>query len=151
MAEKPTNPDTKLQITRTFAAPQQKVFEAWTQAEKLTRWLCRVTEQHSIKILELDVRAGGRYRLEVTTPEGDLYVLSGTYREIMPPHKLAFTWQWDSDRDFGETLVTVEFYARGNSTEIVLTHERFPNKEKRDRHAIGWNGCFDLLNDLLST
>lgn len=104
MAEKPTSPDTSLQIRWTFAALRQKVFEAWTEAEKLNRWLCRVTEQHSTKLLELDVRAGGSHRLEVTTPEGNRMLLSGTYRELKSPGKLVFTWQWEGDPDFGETF-----------------------------------------------
>jgi len=149
MAEDTTTSETTLQIRRTFAAPRQKVFEAWTQLEKLTTWLCRVTEQHSTRILEFDARVGGRYRLEVTAPEGSRLLLSGTYREIEPPERLVFTWQWEEDPDFGETLVTVEFHARGNSTELVLTHERFSSTERRDRHAIGWNGCFDRLTELL--
>ena len=149
MAEKPTSLETTLQVRRTFAAPRQKVFEAWTDAKRLTRWLCRVTEQHSTKLLELDVRAGGRYRLEVTTPEGDHMLLSGRYLEVKPPDRLVLTWEWEGDPDFGETVVTVDFLARGNSTELVLTHERFPNKERRDRHAVGWDGCFDRLEELL--
>ena len=149
MAEKTTNSETTLQVRRTFPAPRHKVFEAWTQAEKLTKWLCRVTEQHSTKILELDVRVGGRYRLEVTTPEGDRYHLSGTYQEVQPPERLVFTWSWEGDPNFGETLVMVDFRARGNSTEVILTHERFPNAKARDQHTMGWNGCFDRLAELL--
>ena len=149
MAEKTTTSETTLQIRRTFAAPRQKVFEAWTHAEKLTKWLCRVTEQHSTKTLELDVKVGGRYRLEVTTPEGNRYLLSGNYREIQPPEKLVFTWSWEGDPDFGETLVTVEFFTQGNSTEVALTHERLPSSKARDQHAMGWNGCFDRLAELL--
>jgi uncharacterized protein YndB with AHSA1/START domain len=149
MAETPTSAETTLQIRRTFAAPRQKVFEAWTRAEKLTKWLCRVTEQHSTRILEFDPRVGGRYRLEVTTPEGNHLLLSGTYREVESPEKLVFTWQWEGDPDFGETLVTVEFHPRGNSTEIVLTHERFPNSIARDRHRMGWSGCLDRFQSAL--
>ncbi len=149
MAENRPTSETALRITRTFAAPQQKVFEAWTQIEKLTQWLCRVTAQHSTRILEFDARVGGRYRLEVTTPEGSRLLLSGIYREIKSPEKLVFTWQWEGDPDFGETLVTVEFHAQGKSTEVVLTHERFSSTERRDRHAMGWNGCFDRLTELL--
>jgi uncharacterized protein YndB with AHSA1/START domain len=149
MAEKPTSTETRLQIRRTFSAPQQNVFEAWTDTEKLTRWLCRPTEQHATRILESDVRAGGRLRLEETTPDGERKILVVIYREVTPPDRLVFTWQWENDPDFGETLVTVEFYARGNSTEIVLTHERFPDKERRDQHAWGWEGCFHRLEGVL--
>ena len=149
MAEKPTSADTTLQIRRTFAVPREKAFEAWTLPEKLGQWLCRVTERHSTQLLEMDVRVGGRYRLEVTNPDGTRVLLSGTYLEIQAPERLAFTWQWEGDPDFGETLVTVELYARGNSTELMLTHERFLNSVRRDRHAAGWNGCFDTLAELL--
>ena len=111
--------------------------------------MCRVTEQHSTKIIKLDVRVGGLYQLQVTTPEGTHVLLSGTYREVKPPERLVFTWQWEGDPDNGETLVTIDFHDRGDSTEIVLTHERFLNSERRDRHARGWQGCFDRLNELL--
>jgi uncharacterized protein YndB with AHSA1/START domain len=108
-----------------------------------------VTPRHTTRILELDVRVGGRYRLEVTTPDGARVVLSGAYCEVRPPERLVFTWQWDGDPDFGETLVTVDLHARGNLTELVLTHERFLNREWRDRHGAGWNGCFAALEELL--
>jgi uncharacterized protein YndB with AHSA1/START domain len=111
----------------------------------MTGWLCRVTPKHAMKIIELDTRPGGRYRFEVTTPEGERHVLSGEYRELRPPERLVFTWMWDGDAEFGETLVTVELFARGRSTELVLTHERFTNRTWRDRHSAGWSGCFDLL------
>ena len=148
MAEKSVN-ETTLRITRTFAAPQQKIFDAWTQAEKLIHWLCRVSAQHKTKIVELDLRVGGRYRLEGTTPEGENYVLSGLYREIKPPERLVFTWHWETDPSFGESLVTVELFARGASTEMVLTHERFADQTRRDRHAVGWEGCFHQLVGVL--
>jgi uncharacterized protein YndB with AHSA1/START domain len=47
--------------------------------------------------------------------------------------------------DVGETLVTVEFRDRGQSTEVILTHELFPNAEARDEHTKGWSGCLDRL------
>ena len=148
MAEE-KNTETRLEIRRTFTAPREKVYQTWTDPGKMTGWLCRVTPKHAMKVLELDLRVGGRYRFEVTTPEGEHHFLSGAYREIRPPEKLAFTWTWEGDPDFGETLVTVELFARGQSTELVLTHERLANRGWRDRHATGWNGCFDMLTELL--
>jgi uncharacterized protein YndB with AHSA1/START domain len=78
-------------------------------------------------------------------------LLSGTYLEVKSPDRLVLTWQWEGDPDFGETLLTLDFLAHGNSTELVLTHERFPNSQWRDRHAVGWNGCFDRLDELLQS
>ena len=145
MAEERQNPDARLEVRKTFAAPREKIFAAWTDPEQMTGWLCRVTPKHVMKILELDVRPGGRYRFEVTTPDGERFVLSGDYREVLPPERLVFTWTWEGDSYFGETLVTVELFPRGGATELVLAHERFPNRARRDRHAAGWTGCFDRL------
>ena len=147
MAEENKKADARLQVRRTFTAPRERVFAAWTDPDKMTGWLCRVTPKHAMKILELDARPGGRYRFEVTTPEGERHLLSGEYREVRSPERLVFTWVWESDPDFGETLVTVELFARGRSTELVLTHERFANRTWRDRHTAGWNACFDLLTE----
>ncbi len=149
MAAPKPSPETTLRIQRLFTAPREKVFQAWTEPDKMSKWLGRVTPQHSTRILEADLRIGGRYRLEVGSPEGALHLLSGSYREVVPPEKLAFTWSWEETPEFGETLVTVEFHARGTFTEVVLTHELFPNKEACDNHTKGWHGCFDALAKFL--
>jgi uncharacterized protein YndB with AHSA1/START domain len=47
--------------------------------------------------------------------------------------------------DVGQTLVTIEFLDRGDSTELVLTHERFPNAQAAGEHAKGWSGCLECL------
>jgi uncharacterized protein YndB with AHSA1/START domain len=156
MATTQQAPETKLQVRRMIMAPRDKVFQAWTQRALLERWMCRPTPDREVKYHELDVRPGGRYRLETVSPTGDLYMLEGTYREIRPPEKLVFTWAWTRTPDKGspikeneETLVTVEFLERGKVTEVVLTHEKFSSAEIRERHEHGWNGCFDTLNGVL--
>jgi hypothetical protein len=45
----------------------------------------------------------------------------------------------------GETLITVEFNARGEHTEVVMIHEKLPNAEFRDMHNEGWTSCLDKL------
>ena len=149
MAAPKPSPETTLRIQRLFTAPREKVFQAWIEPDKMSKWLGRVTPQHSTRILEADLRIGGRYRLEIRSPDGALHLLSGAYREVMPPEKLAFTWSWEGTPDFSETLVTDEFHARGTFTEVVLTHESFPNKEACDNHTKGWHGCFDALAKFL--
>jgi hypothetical protein len=46
-------------------------------------------------------------------------------------------------------VVTVEFFAKGESTEVVLTHALFASNAVRHEHEVGWNGCFDLLGKKL--
>jgi len=138
-------------MTRTFAAAQEKVFQAWTQPENFFFSVRRTTERHSTRVVELDLRVGGKYRIEITSPEGQVHRLFGIYREVQPPERLVFTWSWEESPDFGETLVRVEFRRLGQSmfTEVVLTHELFPNQKARDDHNQGWNGCLDTLAEFL--
>ena len=156
MATAPQSSETQLQISRMIMSPRDKVFQAWTKRALLEKWMCRSNPDQRTKYYELDVRPGGRYRLESVTPAGDLYMLEGTYREIRPPEKLVFTWSWirtpsqkSPIKENEETLVTVEFFERGKFTEVILTHEKFSNAEIRDRHASGWKGCFDTLDGAL--
>jgi uncharacterized protein YndB with AHSA1/START domain len=135
-------------VTRTFTAPREKVFEAWVNPELMARWFCRCLQQPPTRVLEADVRAGGSYRLEV---QGDrLYRGWGTYRDVRPPERLVFTWNWEHD-DFKDTLVAVEFRALGESgsTEVTLTHELLPTEKARTEHRSGWRECFDMLARIL--
>ena len=145
-----TRPETSLQIRRTFPAPRERVFRAWTQPEELKKWW-GIADGFSAPIAEVDLRVGGNYRLGMKPPDGDTpYVCGGTFRELRPPEKLVYTWSWEPPgNDIGETLVTVEFLDRGGSTEVVLTHELFPNQEARDQHSQGWAGALDQLAKLL--
>ena len=71
--------------------------------------------------------------------------LIGVYRVVEPPKKLVYTWRWESEPDAPETLVTVEFLDRGGATDLVLTHELFPNEAAKGKHEHGWTGCLDKL------
>jgi uncharacterized protein YndB with AHSA1/START domain len=144
-----SSPETTLQMRRTFAAPRQKVFRAWTDAAQLARWFAPSTE-YSTVVPELDLRVGGKYRLEIRHKDGNVHCVMGTYQEIKPPEKIVFTWRWDGDARPEDSLVTIEFQDLGNSTEVILTHERLPNLEERDKHAHGWTGCLDQLAKFLS-
>jgi len=76
--------------------------------------------------------------------------VSGIYKEINPPEKIALTWLWEHEPKSDESIVTVEFRDLGPSTEIFLTHERLPNAEQREKHGHGWNGCLDMLGNYLN-
>jgi uncharacterized protein YndB with AHSA1/START domain len=158
MATPQSSPALTLQVRRTFAAAREKVFAAWTEREQLEKWMCRDVAAHTVIHHQQDIRTGGLYRMEIRDPaKGETYWGQGTYREVTPPEKLVFTWAWSKDRPDGpsmhpgshETLVTVEFFVRGNSTEVVLTHTGLGTAALRDDHNRGWNGCFDVLEQVL--
>lgn len=151
MATTGTSPETAVQIKRTFAAPREKVFQAWIDPRLMSRWFLRPTAQHEPRMLLLDARPGGRYRFEVVSPEnGNLYQLTGAFREVQPPERLVFTWRWENQPDFPESVVTVEFRQIGASdfTEVTVNHALLP-EAARENHRKGWMGCFDLLESAL--
>jgi uncharacterized protein YndB with AHSA1/START domain len=122
--------------------------------------MCKDVAAHVVIHHVQDIRTGGRYVMEVRDPgKGETYWGEGTYLEVKPPEKIVFTWAWtkaepDGSRkemhpDGPHTEVTVEFFARGNSTEVVLTHGVFGSTKLRDEHDGGWNGCFDVLARIL--
>lgn len=137
---------TTLSLKRIFAAPREKVFHAWTDANALKKWF-HVGEDWTTPLCEIDLRVGGTYRIGMQPPDSDSpYVVQGTFREVKPPEKLVFTWSWEGEDPY-ETLVTVFFRDVGGKTEVELRHERFPNSEERDKHSEGWAGCLEQFSN----
>ena len=136
-----------LSIKRRFKASPQKVFSAWTDPEKVKRWM-GPGEVKTIRA-ENDVRVGGRYRIVMQTPSGEEHDVSGVYREVIANEKLVFTWAWKSTPE-RESLVTLTFKPDGSGTLMTLTHEQFFDEEARDRHNAGWIGSFDKLEKYLA-
>ena len=160
MATPQKTPSYALQIRRLFTAPREKVFAAWAQREQLEKWMCKDVSSHIVTHHQQDIRTGGRYRMEVRDPgKGEIYMGQGVYKEVKPPEKIAFTWFWTQTEpapaqlhpESPETEVTVEFLSLGNSTEVVLTHRDFGSIKDRDEHDQGWNGCLDLLAQVLQS
>ena len=148
MASPTPGTEITLNLRRVFKAEREKVFRAWTDPEELKKWWG--PEGYATPSAEVDLRVGGKYRLGMRKlPHGEIIYLSGIYREVRPPERLVYTWRWEAQPEHGETLVTVEFREVGDSTEVVLTHERFPTEKARDDHNRGWSGCLDRLAKLL--
>jgi len=148
-----------LQVRRTFAFPRERVFAAWADPEQLKKWMVRDVPSHVVTHHQQDIRTGGSYLMEIRDPgKNETYWGQGAYKEVAPPEKIAFTWCWTKGSVDGPnphpgsevTLVTVEFFSRGsNSTELVLTHAPFSSPKLRDDHDRGWNGCLDVMDQVL--
>jgi uncharacterized protein YndB with AHSA1/START domain len=142
----------KLVITRVFDAPREIVWRAWTDTECFKQWF-KQNEDLKILSVKMDVCVGGRYRIQTRHPDDEYFTSVGVYREVNPPERLVFTWAWEKDGsepDFGEvelpeTLVTLDFRARGKQTEMVFTQTNFTSAQSRDNHNRGWSAYFDQL------
>jgi uncharacterized protein YndB with AHSA1/START domain len=138
-----------LELRRTFAAPRERVFRAWTDAKQFALWF-HPSNDHTTIISQLDLKVGGKYSLEMHHKGGDVHKLSGTYQQVKPPEKLVFTWRWATDPPGQESVVSLEFHDLGNTTEILLTHGQFPSAESREKHNHGWKGCFEQFQKYLA-
>ena len=138
-----------LTVTRTIKASADRVFDAWTQPEHMKRWAA--PEGVEVQEAQVDLTVGGRYHIRMLSNEGVEHNAVGIYREVTRPTRLVYTWSWEEkDHDVGETLVTVEFNAQGDSTEVVVLHEGFPAAEARDGHEQGWTSCLSQLAELFA-
>jgi uncharacterized protein YndB with AHSA1/START domain len=136
-----------LTIKRHFKASPAKVFAAWTDPEKIKRWM-GPGEIVTVRA-ESDPRPGGHYLILMRSANGEPHDVGGVYREIVADQKLVFTWAWKSTPE-RESLVTVLLKSDGDGTLLTLTHEHFADKETRDGHQHGWNGAFDKLERLFA-
>ena len=131
-------PTTTVRLTRILAAAPERVFEAWTTPEAMKRWAS--PGEMTVPSASADLRVGGRYEIRMRAPDGTEHRASGVYREIDPPNRLVYTWQWQDQPGAPETVVTVQFRRHAAGTELVLVHE-LPDGDARDKHEHGWTGC----------
>jgi uncharacterized protein YndB with AHSA1/START domain len=139
-----------LRVERTFDASRERVFRAWIEPAAVKAWFGPPGATWP-EPLELDARPGGGYRWTVAVGE-KVYTIYGTYREVRPPEKLVFSWEWQNDPDRGESgdsLVTVEFHDRGGKTLVVLTQVGFPSEGSREDHQKGWEECLATIAKLV--
>jgi len=137
-----------LSMTRTIAAPRERVFEAWSQPQHLKLWFGPSQEFETEA--EVDLRVGGRYKLRMKHPSGASHTVFGEYVAIEAPEKLVYTWSWESGMAT-DTLVSVEFRDLDGQTEVELTHERLPSDESCAEHTKGWTGCINRLGGLFGS
>jgi uncharacterized protein YndB with AHSA1/START domain len=139
--------ETSLAIVRKLKASPRAVWRALTQPDALKQWMAP-NDDFEVIIAETDVREGGRYHVVMKSPDGEEHDVSGVYKEVVIDQKLVYTWAWKSTPE-RESVVTMELTPAGDGTELLLKHERFADKDARDRHEQGWSGCVRRLARLL--
>jgi uncharacterized protein YndB with AHSA1/START domain len=138
----------ELVVTRTFDGPARIVFEAWTKPELFRRWWVPTSMGMSLRSCEMDVRVGGKYRLEF---EPDGMAFFGTYLEVTPQSRLVWT---NEEGGEGGPVTTVTFDEKGGKTLLVM-HELYSSKEALDASGTGAADAmvetFAQLDELLLT
>ena len=141
--------DREVVVTRTINGPARIVFEAFTSAELLKRWWVPKSMGMTLLSCEVDARLGGKYRLEFDIGGPEPAAFFGTYVEVEPYSRLAWT---NDEAGEGGPVTTVTFEEQGGKTLVVL-RERYPSKEALDAAGIGAADAmvetFDQLDELL--
>ncbi len=143
--------DRELVVTRTFNAPPDTVYRAWSQAELFKRWwMPRSVSGVSLVSCEMDVRTGGKYRLEFGTGGSETMAFYGKYLEVVPNERIV----WTNDEGEEGAITTVTFEDQGGRT-LLTFHEAYPTKESLEEalqgSAAGLPEQLDQLDELLSS
>ena len=140
--------DKTLRIERTFEAPADRVFAAWTSPEVMRRWW-QVESNWKTAEAAVDLRVGGAVRVVMHNPDKDEdYGGGGLYTEVDPPRRLSFTWRWDWDTR--SSLVEIDFEETdGGGTKVTFTHSGLFNEEIVRDHDDGWSKILDRLGRML--
>lgn len=139
-----------LTIRRTFNAPRERVFAAFTDPTLLVRWLG--PDDVTMSDVAFDASVGGALRFVYNSPNMGEMIVTGTVTALRRPEHLAYTWTWEEDdkADEHESAIHIDFIAHGNETEVRFVHANLKSVESRDRHEGGWTDAFDNLGQLFA-
>ncbi len=113
-----------------IAAPRSTVFAFLTDPEKIVSWIGAeaTTEAHP----------GGLYLVKGVRDRTN--VARGTFREVVPVHRLAYSFGWDGREEVppGSSLIEIDLIDQDNGTLLRMTHSGLPNATQCANHDRGW-------------
>lgn len=142
----------ELVIVREIAAPRAAVFSAWTDPKRAALWWA--PSFVTLLSCEMDVRPGGRWHRRMRNSAGEIIVKRGTYREVVAPEKLVFTYTTDypSGAVDPETVVSLTFVELApRKTRLTLWQTGFDSDATRESHTGGWTSAVERLADFVTS
>jgi uncharacterized protein YndB with AHSA1/START domain len=114
-----------------IAAPPSTVFAFLTDPEKIMNWMGAEAST--------EVHPGGLYLIkDVSGRKGR--TARGAFREVVPVHRLAYSFGWDGDEEVppGSGLIEIDLLERDGGTLLRMTHSGLPSAEQCAGHDKGW-------------
>jgi uncharacterized protein YndB with AHSA1/START domain len=136
-----------VRIERSFRAPAEAVFDAWTSPEVMRRWLHAGADWQTPEA-EVDLRVGGQIRIVMRSPDGREAGMGGEFLLIDRPHRLVMTWTFD-DVPANQQLLELTFSESAGLTTVLLVNTRIATDERRDSQETGWDECLRELSQVL--
>ena len=121
--------DREIRIVREFAAPRERVFEAFTDGAQLEQWWGPHGTEMTVE--KLDARTGGDWRFLTKDADGTEIAFRGSFREVTPPERIAWTFEWDGMPGY-VSVDSTEFEDLGDGRTRVITTSTFLFGEERD-------------------
>ncbi len=137
-------------IERTFDAPVELVWSAWTEATHIAEWWS--PKGITTEIVEHNFVVGGKWKFLMPMPDGSTFTAEGEYLEIVEHERII------SKADFKPMTEGVEiqsfFEAQGDQTKFLfkVVHPTEEYKIQQEKMGIlnGWGSVFTRLEELLS-
>ncbi|UYN90710.1 MAG: SRPBCC domain-containing protein [Anaerolineales bacterium] len=145
--------DTEMVMEREFDAPRELVFDAHLNPEAIPQWWGGRGD--STEVVEMDVRAGGKWRFITRTKDEQEFVFFGEYREITPPERFIRTFGFEAPAALGIAMPgepgeeTYSFIDLGNDRTLLRVHS-FTTREEFEGMEEGANENYDKLDEFLA-
>ena len=138
----------KVQLHRVFAAPVEKVFKAFTNADAMASWL--PPYGFTCKVYNMEAKVGGKYRMSFANfTTGNAHSFGGEYLEIVPNEKLKYTDQFEDPNMPGKMITTVTLKSVLCGAELNITQEGIPAAIPAEMCYLGWQDSLDKLKRLV--
>ncbi|MBL0107094.1 MAG: SRPBCC family protein [Ignavibacteria bacterium] len=137
-----------VKLHRVFAAPVEKVFKAFTDADAMAYWL--PPYGFVCKVHSMDFKIGGSYKMTFTNfTTGKGHSFGGNYLEIITNELLKYTDQFDDPNLPGQMITTIELKKVICGTELFATQEGIPDAIPAEMCYLGWQESLDKLKRLV--
>lgn len=137
-------------ITRTFDAPRDMVWRAWTDPEEVVHWWHPRGLTTPRESVTFDFRVGGQYAYTMVASDGTEYPTVGEYLEITGPERLVMTWGDPARRGEPQPVLEITLVDRGETTEMTFVVRGIEAGPGDEDVYDGWDSAFDVLVEHLA-
>ncbi len=139
-----------LTLERTFNAPIDLVWEAWTQPEHVAKWWA--PQGMDLEVIEHDFSVGGKWKYAMPMPDGNQFISEGVYLEIVPQKKIVTTADFKPMTEGVE--LHIQFEKDGDQTKftfsVIHETEEYCKQQEEMGFYNGWGSAFERLDKMLN-
>lgn len=150
MAPPKKNKPVSIALVRKLSSTPRAVYAAWTKPAFVARWLAPGAD--AVSSVTMDVRKGGRFRIEGHHGDGRPYSYSGTYLDLALDRRVVMSWIYDGPvvaLKGGASIVVADIRPLGgNLTELTLTHEKLAERDAAEIYRVSWLECASKLDNV---